>query len=270
MRGLASASDAFINIPQKSSFASGQDMSSFSETSVVKMSLSVDRPEFACKKRSESLIRGARDIRRKGSAVTNASSGDIQRKSTTVTEDSDAFTEETLSTMNSSEAFTYTYSGASRDYRREALIIDPVNSLMEAALEVQLITGRFDDCSASATNDARELASKSSNGEESKSYETVPFDDISEAFTTRASGEEWQEIFGFGLEEIWSKTSIVPSASSDLQRHHLGSSSSTLVSHPQPHKFKPEQTAELVPVHEEVEVELLDYYDTSIQLPVEV
>lgn len=108
------------NIPRAWSLASRKDsrveLASSSDTSIPKTSLSVDRLDFLNKDESKNMAMIG--LERKGTAATDTSD--------------DYYTDRSYSTMNHSQAFT-------ADTRRQMEVVDTVTSLLDAALEVQLM-----------------------------------------------------------------------------------------------------------------------------------
>ena len=227
-------SDAFTDISGMLSPFSPEDstldLASSSETTILEISLSVDRHAFIRNAKSKELANKAWGLRNKH---------DTEKDNTV------SCTDRSASTIEFSECFTDTRSENNEEKPCEKFVIDTVTSCLETNLEVQLVQSHCDQ--RSKTDETWWPPKHISCDDDCQNG--IPSHDVSDAFTW-ASGSD--VLRGLSLEGIWSKTLIAESASSNSHRTHLEASSS--LGEPQS-KFK---TLSMPSSDEEVEVELLE------------
>jgi len=204
-RRSTDSSDAFTDIPDilsPSPPGDGTlDLAPSSDTTGLRVSLSVDRPTFLKKSKMKRVAKMVWKLRNKGVHKTKDAVSCTDR-TTTRTEDF-------------SEPPTVTSSESSWEEPPKTVVIDTVTSRMETTLEVLLVHSCCD---------------RPSNSEEVFEFQehlsrddANPPDDISDAFTWTGGGDV---LLGLGLGNIWSKASIVETASSNSNSSSLRSASS--------------------------------------------
>eukprot|EP00977_Amphora_coffeiformis_P009932 scaffold2310_cov164-Amphora_coffeaeformis.AAC.5 len=245
LRRSTDTSDAFTDIPGILSPFSPHDtmvdLACSSETTILKLTQSVDRHNFVCKRKS-------RRFAKKSCRLQNKSEADI--------ENALSCTVRTASTADFSETFTDTCSESFWEEPRETVVIDTVTSRMEPNLEVQLVQSYSCD-QMSKTGEAPKLQKSMSCDDNCQ--DGILSDDISDAFTWATDNDA---LLGLGLGSIWSKTSasILESASSfgDVQSEFKTVSMEMDVDLSQYRMRRPYQSS-FPSLDEQIEVKLSDY-----------